>query len=459
MKTLYFRIVVTFILIAMVSSVLALFLSNWYYLTKLRDQNEEQIWKITTEIRSLYEEMPNVEPATYFTHIANMGFQLYVVNDQMAGTFYGTPYKHTQFDPEQIQRVLAGETYRGMLQERHVLMVIGYFENSLRNSIGVPVQVQGKTYALFVRPNLEQQIGGVRVLMAFLLGLTFLFSIVLIIIFSQFIVKPVKRLREATRRIVGGSYEMTMDVSRQDEIGELARDFTYMAQSLKQVEAMRQEFVGNVSHEIQSPLTSIQGFAQSILDQTTSEEEKERYLHIILDESKRLSSLSKQLLTLASLDKESHVVKRTMYRLDEQIRQILIHTEWQWSEKALDIELDLPETDVSADHQLMHQVWLNLITNGIKYARPHDALHIAIQSSEMEVTVVVSDTGIGMSESELPHIFTRFYKADRSRNRASTGTGLGLSIVQKIIELHGGSIHVQSELGKGTTFTVHLPRM
>ncbi|CAN7645000.1 sensor histidine kinase [Paenibacillus sp. LjRoot56] len=459
MKTLYFRIVVTFILIAMVSSVLALFLSNWYYLTKLRDQNEEQIWKITTEIRSLYEEMPNVEPATYFTHIANMGFQLYVVNDQMTGTFYGTPYKHTQFDPEQIQRVLAGETYRGMLQERHVLMVIGYFENSLRNSIGVPVQVQGKTYALFVRPNLEQQIGGVRVLMAFLLGLTFLFSIVLIIIFSQFIVKPVKRLREATRRIVGGSYEMTMDVSRQDEIGELARDFTYMAQSLKQVEAMRQEFVGNVSHEIQSPLTSIQGFAQSILDQTTSEEEKERYLHIILDESKRLSSLSKQLLTLASLDKESHVVKRTMYRLDEQIRQILIHTEWQWSEKALDIELDLPETDVSADHQLMHQVWLNLITNGIKYTLPHDALHIAIQSSEMEVTVVVSDTGIGMSESELPHIFTRFYKADRSRNRASTGTGLGLSIVQKIIELHGGSIHVQSELGKGTTFTVHLPRM
>lgn len=459
MKTLYFRIVVTFILIAMVSSVLALFLSNWYYLTKLKDQNEEQIWKITTEIRALYEEMPDVAPATYFTHIANMGFQLYVVNEQTAGTFYGTPYKHTQLDPEQIHRVLAGETYRGMLQERHFLKVIGYFENSLRNSIGVPVEVQGKTYALFVRPNLEQQIGGVRVLMAFLLGLTFLFSIVLIIIFSQFIVKPVKRLREATRRIVGGSYEMTMDVSRQDEIGELARDFTYMAQSLKQVEAMRQEFVGNVSHEIQSPLTSIQGFAQSILDQTTSEEEKARYLHIILDESKRLSSLSKQLLTLASLDKESHVIKRTVYRLDEQIRQILIHTEWHWSDKDLAIELDLPETDVSADHQLMHQVWLNLITNGIKYARLGDSLHIAIQSSETGVTVVVRDTGIGISEAELPHIFTRFYKADRSRNRASAGTGLGLSIVQKIIELHGGCIHVQSEQGKGTTFTVRLPRM
>lgn len=459
MKTLYFRIVVTFILIAMVSSILALFLSNWYYLAKLRDQNEEQVWKITSEIRTLYEEMPGVDPATYFTHIANMGFQLYVVDEQMKGTFYGTPYKHTVFDPEQIRHVLAGETYRGMLQERHLLMVIGYFENSLRNSIGVPVQVQGKTYALFVRPNLEQQIGGVRVLMAFLLGLTFMFSIVLIIIFSQFIVKPVTRLREATKRIVGGSYDITMDVARQDEIGELARDFAYMAQSLKQLDEMRQEFVGNVSHEIQSPLTSIQGFAQSILDQTTSDEEKERYLHIILDESKRLSSLSKQLLTLASLDKESHVIKRTVYRLDEQIRQILIHTEWQWSEKSIEIELDLPETDVSADHQLLHQVWLNLITNSIKYARYGDTLQIDIGSSETCVTVVVRDTGIGISEAELPHIFTRFYKADRARNRASTGTGLGLSIVQKIIELHSGSIHVHSELGAGTTFTVRLPRL
>ncbi|OCT14788.1 two-component sensor histidine kinase [Paenibacillus pectinilyticus] len=459
MKTLYFRIVVTFILIAMVSSVLALFLSNWYYQAKLRDQNEEQIWKITTEIRTLYEEMPDVEPATYFTHIANMGFQLYVVDEQMKGTFYGTPYKHTVFDPAHIRQVLAGGTYRGMLQERHLLMVIGYFEDSLRNSIGVPVQVQGKTYALFVRPNLEQQIGAVRVLMAFLLGITFVFSIVLIVIFSQFIVKPVKRLREATKRIVGGSYDMAMDVSRQDEIGELARDFTYMAQSLKQLDEMRQEFVGNVSHEIQSPLTSIQGFAQSILDQGTSEEEKERYLHIILDESKRLSSLSKQLLTLASLDKESHVIKRTVYRLDEQIRQILIHTEWQWSEKDIEIELDLPETDISADHQLLHQVWLNLITNSIKYARHGDVLHIEIKPSESAVTIVVRDTGIGISEAELPHIFTRFYKADRARNRASSGTGLGLSIVQKIIELHSGTVHVQSELGVGTTFTVRLPRL
>jgi signal transduction histidine kinase len=300
--------------------------------------------------------VPGLDPATYFTHIAGMGFQLYAVNDRLEGTFYGTPFRHTELDPGQIRNVLAGETYRGILIERHFLMVTGFFENSLRNSIGVPLQVQGKPYALFVRPNLEQQIGGVRILMAFLLGLTFLFSILLIVIFSQYIVKPVKKLREATKRIVGGNFDMAMDVSRQDEIGELARDFTYMAQSLKQLDDMRQEFVGNVSHEIQSPLTSIQGFAQSILDKDVSEEEKERYLHVILEESRRLSSLSKQLLTLASLDKESHVIKRSVYRLDEQIRQILIVAEWQWTEKEIAIELDLPEVTISADAQLLHQV-------------------------------------------------------------------------------------------------------
>ncbi|MDF2649972.1 MAG: sensor histidine kinase [Paenibacillus sp.] len=459
MKTLYTRIVVTFIVIAMVSSMLALLLSNGYYSAKLRGENEDQLWKITTEIRTLYEQVPDLEPATYFTNIASMGFQLYAINDRMEGTYYGTPFKHTQMDPEQIRLVLAGETYRGVMQDRRFLMVTGFFENSLQNSVGVPIQVKGKPYALFVRPNLEQQIGGVRILVAFLLGFTFLFSIIFIIIFSQYIVKPVKKLTEATKQIVKGNFESAMDVSRQDEIGELARDFTYMAQSLKQLDNMRQEFVGNVSHEIQSPLTSIQGFAQSILDKETSEEEKERYLHIILDESKRLSSLSKQLLTLASLDKESHVIKRSIYRLDEQIRQILIVTEWQWTEKKIEIELDLPEADISADSQLLHQVWLNFITNSIKFSRPGDTLRIEIQKLNTEILILISDTGIGIPESELPHIFDRFYKADKARNRARSGSGLGLSIAQKITQLHHGSIDVRSEVDKGTTFTVRLPRL
>ncbi|MFD0698219.1 sensor histidine kinase [Paenibacillus sp. GCM10027628] len=459
MKTLYIRIVVTFILIAMVSSLLALILSNAYYVKTLRGENEQKIMNIAEQIRTLYEQTPDLDPASYFTHIANMGFQIYAVNEQMEGTFYGAPFKHQQIDPEQVRRVLAGETYRGVLQERHFLMVTGFFENSISNSIGVPIQIKGKTLAIFVRPNLEQQIGDVRILMAFLLGLTFMFSIILIVLFSQYIVKPVKKLREATNRIVGGDYEIAMDVSRRDEIGDLARDFTQMAQSLKQLDNMRQEFVANVSHEIQSPLTSIQGFAGSILDKETSEEERERYLQIILDESKRLSSLSKQLLTLASLDKEQDVVKRSVYRLDEQIRQILIVTEWQWTEKQLAIELELPEIEINADPQLLYQVWLNFITNSIKFCRPGDTLRVEIEKLPAEIAVKISDTGIGIPAAELPHIFDRFYKADKARNRARSGSGLGLSIAKKIVDLHQGTVAVHSDIGKGATFEVRLPHL
>lgn len=188
-----------------------------------------------------------------------------------------------------------------------------------------------------------------------------------------------------------------MNVSRRDEIGNLARDFTAMAQSLKQLDEMRQEFVANVSHEIQSPLTSIQGFAQTILDRDATPEDADRYLTIITEESKRLSSLSKQLLTLAALDKETGLIRRAPFRLDEQIRQVLIVTEWQWNEKRLNIEPELAEIVVSADPQLLYQVWFNLIVNAIKFSSPEGTIRIET-TVDRDVSVTVSDTGSGIGK-------------------------------------------------------------
>lgn len=456
MRTLYLRIVATFILIAIASSVLALLFTNMYYLDKLRTYSEQKVMTISKEIRALYEETPALDLESYLTRIGNMGFQIYAVNEQMEGTFYGAPFKHTAFDDAHVRRVLAGGTYRGLLEERHLQMVTGFFENSIKNTVGLPVTGRGETYALFVRPNLEQQIGEVRILVAVLLGFTFLFSIVFIVFFTRFIVKPVKKLTAATNKIVHGDYDFDMDVSRKDEIGNLARHFTHMAQSLKQLDDMRQEFVANVSHEIKSPLTSIQGFAQAILNKKTTPEEEERYLHIIAEESRRLSSLSGQLLTLATLDKEAHALKRTSFRLDEQIRQVLIVTERQWAEKDLTLDLDLPEVVITADEQLLYQVWFNLIGNGIKFSAQEGTLGVALRV-ERDIVVTVSDTGSGIRAEDLPHIFARFYKADKARSRSRSGSGLGLSIAKKIVERHRGTIEVASEWGHGTTVTVRLP--
>ncbi|MFC9774092.1 sensor histidine kinase [Paenibacillus chitinolyticus] len=459
MKTLYVRIVVTFLLIAVISSAAALLLSNSYYSAKLRDYNEQKILRISQEIRGLYEEIPGLALGEYLTRIANMGFQVYAVDDSLRGTFYGSPFKHKEIERDTIVRVLNGETYHGVMEERHLLLVTGFFENSIRNSIGLPVRSGGKTIALFIRPDMEQQIGEVRILMALLLGFTFLLSLVLIVISTRFIVKPVQKLTEATNKIVGGDYNIRMDVTRRDEIGNLARHFTQMAQSLEKLDQMRQEFVANVSHEIQSPLTTIQGFAQSMLEKGASPEEERRYLRIIEEESRRLSSLSKELLTLAALDKETSALKPSSFRLDEQIRQIFITTEWQWTEKELQLQLDLPELVIRADSQLLYQVWLNLIANSIKFTRPGDTISVQIRQEQQEILVSIGDTGPGIPPEDLPHIFDRFYKGDKSRNRSRSGSGLGLSIAHKIVALHRGSIEAKSLPGEGTLFQIRLPKL
>lgn len=458
MKTLYVRIVATYILIAMVSGVFALLVANVYYRTQIREYNEQKIMKVAKEIRTLFERIPDTDPDGYFRSIAQLGFQMYLVDGKGQGVFYGEPFRHTQSAPDQIRRVLDGEIYRGITEEPRLLTITGFFESSLRNTVGIPVDIWGERHALFLRPALEQQIGEVRLLMAVLLAATFAFSMLLIVVCTRYIVKPVKALTEATTRIVGGNYEIGLDVARADEIGNLARHFAHMAEALRQLDSMRQEFVANVSHEIQSPLTSIQGFAQAIQSGELPPEIAQRYLHIIEEESRRLSSLSKQLLTLAALDKETGVIKKTSFRLDEQLRQAVLVTEWQWMEKGITVELDLPEIVVHADRELLHQVWLNLITNAIKFSDSGDVLTIGVVVEE-NIIVRVSDTGMGIPESELPHIFGRFYKADKARTRSRSGSGLGLAIVKKIVELHEGTIDVHSRVSEGTVFTVRLPRI
>jgi signal transduction histidine kinase len=460
-KSLYVRIVLTFAFIGLISSIAGLLCSSMYYQSKLLTGNERKAVQIGNEIKTLLEKTPSLAMDSYLAHIANLGYQIYVVNDRKEGAFYGSSFRRGGLDPADEERVLNGELYYGTASGWGWLSVSNLFEDSLRNTVGVPMTVNGERYALFIRPDLQQQLGDIRIIMAVLLGSTFVFSLCLIVIFTTYIVKPIKKLTEATRRLVGGRFdvEVPLDVARQDELGNLARHFTEMALSLRQLDEMRQQFVANVSHEIQSPLTSIQGFVQAVLDEGSTSEEKERYLHIIDEESRRLSALSKQLLTLAALDNQSRTPDVTTYRLDEQLRQIIILLEWEWTSKGLELTLDLPETTITADEGLLYQVWLNLIVNSMKFTSKEGSIRIAIQSEQPEAVVVtVSDTGIGIEADQVQHLFERFYKADRSRDRSRSGSGLGLSIAKDIVTLHGGTITAESELGVGTIITVKIPK-
>ncbi len=455
MKSLYIRLVLTFVFIILISGTLGFLIANWYYQQNLRSYNEQKITRIGEEIVSLYEQNPSQDLHTFLNRIANMNFQLYLVDEQGKGTLFGAPFKDQDVGPALSKRVFKGEIYRGISEEKHGLFVTGFFENTLKNSIGLPITANGKTYALFLRPNIEQQFGEVHVLLGILLAATFLLSILFILVFTRYLVRPIQRLTKATKKLAEGNYSIELDISRKDEIGDLATNFAQMTKSLKQLEEMRQEFVSNVSHEIQSPLTSIQGFSQAIRTGGVTEEQQEAYLAIIEQESRRLSSLSKQLLTLASLEKETNLYEPSAYRLDEQIRQVLLMLEQQWREKRLNINLELPETTIYADQHLLSQVWINLISNSIKFTEPNGSIFVGI-SYDKDIVVTVKDTGIGISETELQKIFDRFYKGDKSRNRSSTGSGLGLAIVKKIVQVAGGSLHVNSQPGDGTCITVRL---
>lgn len=263
---------------------------------------------------------------------------------------------------------------------------------------------------------------------------------------------------EALEKIAQGDFNIRLNEFQDHEIaGELANKVNRMASELNQMETMRQEFISNVSHEIQSPLTSMRGFAQALENDELSAEERRHYLGIIEMESTRLSRITEDLLKLAALESDKAKFEPRPYRLDKQIRSLILACELQWREKGLDLEAVLEEVQITADEDLLSQVWINLLHNSIKFTPPAGSVKVTLSPRGHQAEFRISDTGIGISEADRPRVFERFYKADPARTRSNGGSGLGLSIAKKIVELHGGTIEVKSTINEGTTFIVCLP--
>ncbi|KEK24150.1 sensor histidine kinase [Bacillus gaemokensis] len=293
--------------------------------------------------------------------------------------------------------------------------------------------------------------------------LGFLF-VILISMLIGFLMKPkreamIRSIIEPIQKITKGDFSVKIRNEEQydGEIGVLVKSINDMADELNEMERMRQEFVSNVSHEIQSPLTSIKGFARALQDEQLSDEKREHYLTIIETETTRLSKLSHNLLKLTLLESEEYLPERRTYRLDQQLKQIVLNCEPLWSEKEIELELSLEKIHVTADEESMSQVWINLLHNSIKFTPTGGAITIQLMQNGEQAEVHIRDTGIGISEEQRQHIFERFYKADSSRNRAHGGSGLGLAIVKKVIDLHKGEIRVESVVGNGTECIVSIP--
>jgi len=263
-------------------------------------------------------------------------------------------------------------------------------------------------------------------------------------------------LLTAMQEISRGNFDVLIKPDPNAPHQEIAAAFNQMTRDLGSLEIMRQDFISNVSHEIQSPLTSMNGFATLLQKDDLTDKERQHYAAIIQTESKRLSSLSDNLLKLSTLDKTKATLTLQDFRLDKQLEQIALTLEPQWSSKNLTVEADLQKVTIKGDQDLLSQVWMNLLHNAIKFTPNGGQINISLVADKETAIVKIADTGIGIAPEAHIHIFERFYKVDKARERSLGGSGLGLSIVREIIDLHDGSITVKSVIEKGTMFTLRL---
>lgn len=457
MRSLYVKFVVITIGIMIFSGIFAFLISNTYYQQMLKPYNDQKNTKIALDIAEFTYSHPDTNLKEYLENISSIGYQILLVDNSGKKSYFGASFRENTLSNSTIEQVLNGEIFHGVLNFPQKTFVTGFFANELKNTIGVPLTHNGGKYALFLRPDIKLLFNEMHILFGWLLALTIILSIVMVIFSTKYLVNPISKLTTATKSLSNGNFNVDLDITRHDEIGELSHSFLRMASKLEQMDDMRKEFISNISHDIQSPLSNIKGYTNLLEIESLSPEEKSNYISIINGEIKRLSTLAKQLLLLASLDRDENIMKRKPFNVGKQIKDLVRNYQWQMSEKGITLGFSLPDVEITGDPSLLNTVWDNLLTNAIKYNKTHGSIEISIEEKEKSVLVTFEDTGIGLNDKEKERIFERFYRVDSARTRSVEGTGLGLSIVAAIVKLHGGLIHVNSMENEGTTFVVELP--
>lgn len=450
-KTLYVRVVLTFLAAVLFGLVSAFFLSSLIYTNLVREEIQDTMMRNGKDVVHTLNLLQKDKTDEYLTSVSRIiDFYITLYDDDKHKSVYGEtePKEKVDIAEQVVDLVRGGEMYRSET---------GFPDQIL---VGIPFQMDSMRYAIFFQYSRHNKEGALQKVVGTSLLITLMMGSLFIFVAARYVVKPLRVMTEATKRISKGDFNMDWKLrKRKDELGMLAQSFSEMALELKQLEQMRQDFVSNVSHEIQTPLTSISGFSKALRSNKMPDEERLYYLEIIQSESERLSRMSENLLKLASLESMHHPYQPHTYDLDEQIRHVIVACEPQWSAKGIEFELNMPSIKICADEDLLNQVWTNLITNSIKFSHQGGSIHIQVKQTTNEITVNISDQGIGVSEEDQVRIFERFYKADKSRTGEHSGSGLGLAIVNKIVLLHGGKISIQSAPGNGSSFSVTLPSM
>jgi len=289
----------------------------------------------------------------------------------------------------------------------------------------------------------------------------FLLSLIVLAVFTFTVYRPLMKIKKAAVEYASGNFKYTLQTDSTDEIGELSNTLSYMAQELQEMDDYQKKFVANISHDFRSPLTSIKGYLEAILDGTIPPELQEKYLNIVLMETERLNKLTGSLLALNAFDTKRNRLDITHFDINAVIKNTVSAFEGRCTERLISIELlfDARQQFVAADMGKIQQVLHNLLDNAIKFSPNNSTITIETTLRHEKVFVSVKDEGSGIPRDSMKKIWERFYKTDPSRGKDKRGTGLGLSIVKEIVNSHGEHINAISTEGVGTEFIFTLPHI
>jgi len=329
-------------------------------------------------------------------------------------------------------------------------------------AVGVPIESMGQTVGVVIAVTEAREL---TAMWRGFIGMFFMTAVTVLLL--SFIVsawlsmrqsRPISEMAEATRRFADGNFDIRMrGYDDPVEIAELANSFNNMADSLQETERQRREFIANVSHELKTPMTTIAGYTDGILDGTIPPEQEKQYLRIISDESRRLSRLVRRMLDISRL--QSRELRKTPFDICESMRRVLISMEKKITDRGLDVDANIPDNSVTVlgDNDLITQVIYNLLENATKFARAGSTLYLGLAVVNGKALVSIRNEGDTIPADEIPLLFERFHKSDKSRSEDKDGVGLGLYVVRTILDQHKEQIAVTSEDGVTTfTFTVSL---
>lgn len=330
-------------------------------------------------------------------------------------------------------------------------------------TVGYPLiigqKVIGGVFMCTSIPEIQKSIQGMYSVGIICLVAVMIIGAFLVYISTRRITKPLLEMNDAVKVIANGNFENRLEVNTDDEVGQLAESFNNMAESLDKHEKIRRDFIANISHDLRSPLTSIQGFIGAILDGTIPVEKQQHYLEIVMEETSRLTKLTNDIVDLSRAQTSNLTLEETEFNINELIRDSIEKLEPRFKEKDISVDIVFFEKDtiVKADEDKIRRVFHNLVDNALKFTDVSGNIKIetALKNNN-KITVSVKDNGKGISEEDQKYVFDRFYKADASRGEDKKGGGLGLSIAKQFILAHGENICVKSEESKGTEFIFTL---